>query len=182
MRRLAGMFSVPAKKDKHLTRKLPLSSRSFTLTTMRRLKILAVSVLVAALTLEAQAARIIKVLPHLLDREGRHSRSPGLYERDAYQAFLRQHPEECSALRFDVQWKAKGSEQAQLKLRIEIRGSREARPLVLERPVRRNHWYHRWSSLTLEGESYRNAGDVLAWRATLWEGDKLIAEQKSFLW
>jgi len=52
----------------------------------------------------------------------------------------------------------------------------------LDQPARRNHWYNRWSSLTLDGESCQNLGDVISWRATLWEGDNLLAEQKSFLW
>ena len=71
---------------------------------------------------------------------------------------------------------------SQMKLRVEIRGSKEAKPFVLERAAQRNHWYNRWSSLLLDSESYRKAGEVIAWRATLWEGDKLLAEQKSFLW
>jgi hypothetical protein len=151
---------------------------------MRCLKTLPLWVLAAGLAFnaDAAAARIIKVLPHLLDHEGRHTLSPSLYERDAYQAVLRKNPAQCSGLRFDVQWKAKSASGTPLKLRLEIRGNTEARIIVLERPVPPNHWYNRWSSLTLEGESYQKAGEVLAWRATLWDGDKLLAEQKSFLW
>src|SRR5437879_10178699 len=123
-----------------------------------------------ALNAEAATARIVKVLPHLLDNEGRHSLSPSLYERDAYQAFLRKNPEKCSGLRFDVQWKAKAVDSKRLKLRLEVRGSKAAEPLVLEETAPRNHWYHRWSSLTLVGESFRQLGEVIAWRATLREG------------
>ena len=135
-----------------------------------------------AFNAEAATARIIKVLPHLLDNEGRHTLSPSLYERDAYQAFLRKNPDKCSGLRFDVQWKVKAADWSQLRLRVEIRGSKESKPLVLDQPARRNHWYSRWSSLTFDGESYQKVGDVISWRATLWEGDKPLAEQKSFLW
>ena len=125
---------------------------------------------------------IIKVLPHLLDRDGRHTLSPSLYERDAYQAFLRKNPDQCRGLRFDIQWKAKGVAGTRLLLRVEIRGSKEAKPVLLEQPALSNHWYRRWSSLPVVGDSYRKVGDVIAWRATLWEGDRLLAEQKSFLW
>ena len=135
-----------------------------------------------ALPTEAATARIIKVLPHLLDREGRHALSPSLYERDAYQAFLRKNPDQCSGLRFDVQCKAKAADWSRLRLRMEVRGGKEAKPLVLEQPLRRNPRYHRWSSLTLDGASYQKAGELIAWRATLWEGDKMLAQQKSFLW
>ncbi|TMQ00388.1 MAG: hypothetical protein E6L09_06720 [Verrucomicrobia bacterium] len=128
----------------------------------------------------AAPARIMKVLPHLLDRDGRYSLSPSLYERDAYQALLRKSPEKCAGIRFDVRWKAQAGNR--VKLRIDIRGSTTAEPLVLEQIVRRNHWYDRWTSLTLANESYQKVGEVIAWRATLWEGDKLLAERKSFLW
>ena len=128
----------------------------------------------------AAPARIMKVLPHLLDRDGRYSLSPSLYERDAYQALLRKSPEKCAGIRFDVRWKAQAGNR--VKLRIDIRGSTTAEPLVLEQMVRRNHWYDRWTSLTLANESYQKVGEVIAWRATLWEGDKLLAERKSFLW
>jgi len=131
---------------------------------------------------EAATARIIKVLPHFLDRDGRSSLSPSLYERDAYQVFLRKNPEQCSGLRFDIQWKARKADWSRLKLRVEIRGSKAATPKILERPAKRNHWYNRWSSLALDGITYQQLGEVIAWRVTLWEGDQLLAEQKSFLW
>ena len=139
-------------------------------------------VVLPALGAEDATAKIIKVLPHLLDRDGRYSLSPSLYERDAYQALLRKNPEKCSGLRFDIQWKAKSMAGTQLELRLEIRGSKEAKPLVLEQPVERNHWYNRWSSLRVDGDDYLKLGEVIAWRATLWKGDRLAAEQKSFLW
>src|SRR5256885_6498812 len=92
---------------------------------------------------EAATARIIKVLPHLLDRKGRHTLSPSLYERDAYQGFLRKNPDQCSGLRFDVQWKAKRVDWSQLKLRVEIRGSKDAQPFALEHLAEHNHWHNR---------------------------------------
>jgi hypothetical protein len=127
-------------------------------------------------------AKIIKVLPHLLDRDGRHSLSPSLYERDAYQAFLRKNPNLCSGLRFDIQWKAKRAAGDQVLLRVEIRGSKEATPVVLEQPARRNRSHSRWNSLRMDGDAYRKIGKVIAWRATVWESDQLLAEQRSFLW
>ena len=151
---------------------------------MRGFKLLPVVLVLSASALGGEAAtgRIIKVLPHLLDREGRHTLSPSLYERDAYQAFLRKNPEQCAGLRFDVHWKAKRAAGTRLLLRVEIRGSKAAKPALLEQPARPNHWYRRWSSLRVDGDSYRKVGEVIAWRATLWEGDRLVAEQKSFLW
>ena len=70
----------------------------------------------------AATGRIIKVLPHLLDLQGHHALSPSLYDRDAYQARLRQHPDLVSGIRFDVQWKAKGPMSAPLSVIVEMRG------------------------------------------------------------
>src|SRR2546423_2524757 len=70
----------------------------------------------------AATGRVIKVLPHFVDDQGRHTLAPSLYERDAYQAFLREHPDKRSGMRFDVQWKKKGPVWEDLKLRVEGRG------------------------------------------------------------
>jgi hypothetical protein len=139
----------------------------------------------SGLCLQAETAKILKVLPQYLDLEGRHSLSPSLYERDAYQAYLRQHPEKRSALRFDINWKARrlGTAGPAL-LRLELRSSGTAadKPMVLERTVTPGGIFGHWTSLLLSGEGYTEMGKLLAWRATLWQGDKLLAEQKSFLW
>ena len=133
---------------------------------------------------EAATVKIIKVLPHYLDLEGRHSISPSLYDRDAYQAYLRNHPAERSALRFDIQWKAKSVDAPKLKLRMELRTSKGAigKPLVLEMSVKSSRWFSHWSALTVVGQDYQQMGDLVAWRATLWNGEQQLAEQKSFLW
>jgi len=133
----------------------------------------------------AASGKVIKVLPHYLDREGRIAQSPSLFERDAYQAILRQDRSLCSALRFDIQWKAKKPvKSADLTLRLELVTSTVSneRPLVLEQPVRRKTLGSRWSSILLEGEAFRAAGELIAWRVSLWDGDRLVAEQRSFLW
>ncbi|MGA2139965.1 MAG: hypothetical protein ABSH14_13995 [Verrucomicrobiia bacterium] len=35
---------------------------------------------------------------------------------------------------------------------------------------------------TVRGEEFRSGGSVSAWRVSLWDGDHLVAEKKSFLW
>ena len=154
---------------------------------MRRLFIVLLPVFLLTATLSAAAAttgRVLKVLPHFLDLKGRHALSPSLYDRDAYQAQLRQHPEQRSGLRFDVFWRAKSAGGATLKLRVELRGIAQGnlpRQKTLETEVKPG-WLSRWTSLTLDGDDYKNFGEVTAWRATLWDGDHLVGEQKSFLW
>ncbi len=133
---------------------------------------------------DAAGVRIKKVLSHYLDRQGRHTLAPSLFERDAYQAQLRQNPRDRSAMRFDVNWKAIGLSGSHLKLQLELRGSKgnPAQPLVLETLVKAPALFSKWSALTLTGGTYEELGDLIAWRASLWNGEKLLAEQKSFLW
>ncbi len=154
---------------------------------MRRLCLPLMLSFLLALTLSSQAAtgRIVKVLPHFLDLKGRHALSPSLYERDAYQVKLRQHPEHRSGMRFDIQWRVHGRAQEPLKLRVELLGTAKGdlpSKTVLEMPVEKGTWFGRWTSLQFTGDDYRKFGEVTAWRATLWEGNNLLAEQKSFLW
>jgi hypothetical protein len=132
----------------------------------------------------AGTARIVKVLPHRVDRQGRVALSPSLYERDAYQAVLRKDTNLCDGLRFDVQWKAAEATTSALRLRLELltTASTRAQPVVIEVPVRAPSGRSRWTQVPLRGESYRQAGDLIAWRATLWAGEAQVAEQKSFLW
>jgi hypothetical protein len=139
----------------------------------------------AALHAGAATGQIKKVLPHLLDLQGRHTRSPSLFDRDAYQAYLRQHPDQRSGLRFDIEWKAKGVEASSLKLRVELRGVARGdmpKQMNLETDVRPGKWFENWTSLTLKGDEYKKIGEVTAWRVTLWDSDRLLSEQKSFLW
>ena len=133
----------------------------------------------------AATGRVIKVLPQFLDLKGRHAVSPSLYDRYAYQAYWGAHTSEVSGMRLAVQWKASGASVDALKLRVEIRGISHGQlppRIVLEQPVKPGFWFNHWASLPLAGVDYKKIGEVTAWRATLWDGDKMIGEQKSFLW
>jgi hypothetical protein len=136
------------------------------------------------MTGEAASARIIKVLPQYLDRQGRHTLSPSLYERDAYQAVLRKNPSQRWGMRFAIQWKARSAAPGQLKLRVELRTSKgqATRPFVMEQGIKPSAWLSRWSALKVDGEQYQGLGELIAWRVTLWEGERQVAEQRSFLW
>ncbi len=140
-------------------------------------------VILAGFDAAAADGRITKVLPQFLDAQGRHALSPSLFERDAYQAELRKHPDRISALQFNIHWKAARPTGSHPVLRIEVRTSRHAGPdvLVLESPLP-GKATGGWTPLTLDAEAYRAAGDIQAWRATIRDGTRVIAESKSFLW
>src|SRR3954467_5313896 len=153
---------------------------------MRRKQFIA-ALLLFALSFQADAAtgRVLKVLPQLLDLQGRHALSPSLYDRDAYQARLRQHRNQVSGIRFDVEWKTKGEPAAPLSVIVEMRGivqGIEPKQYVIEEKVQGGGWFNHWTRIVLAGQEYKNFGEVTAWRVTLWEREKLLSEQKSFLW
>jgi hypothetical protein len=156
---------------------------------MRRLiaPFLPIVFLAAILSASAATGRVVKVLPHYLDLKGRHALSPSLYDRDAYQAHLRKHPDQRSGVRFDVLWHGRAAGGTPLKVRAELRGTAKGNlpsqtTLETEVKVGASGSTSRWASLTLAGEDYKKFGDVSAWRVTLWNGDQFVAEQKSFLW
>ena len=137
-----------------------------------------------AVSASAATGKVIKVLPHFLDAKGQHTTSPSLYDRDAYQALLRQQPEKRSGLRYDVQWKARAA-TGPVKLRVELRGLAQGnlpRQKTIETPVNAGRGASRWNGVVLAGEDYKAFGEVTAWRVTLWDGETLLGEQKSFLW
>ncbi|HOX03542.1 MAG TPA: hypothetical protein P5555_14590 [Candidatus Paceibacterota bacterium] len=130
----------------------------------------------------ADAVAIRKVLPHYLDLQGRHALHPSLYERDAYQAHLRQNPAQCGGIRFDIQSKGRPDTRAPIYWRIELRTDSAPNPRVFEKPALARTRSSRWSQVTIDGEDYRRLGKIMAWRVTLVSGDRVWAEQKSFLW
>jgi len=144
----------------------------------------AFALLVGALSAQAASGRIIKLLPHYLDKEGRHTLSPSLYERDAYQAHLRSNPDEVSGIRFDFKWRASSADRDKLRMRIEIRGSKTqpGNPFVIEQAIKRKGLFGRWASVTIEKEAFDKVGKMIAWQATLLEDNVELAQQRSFLW
>jgi hypothetical protein len=129
--------------------------------------------------------RVAKVLPLYMDLQGNVAPSPSLYDRDAYQYVLQQsRTNAVSGIRFDVCWSAHKASGLNLKIRLELKGIGAGSlptQLTLEQTVTPKLFHH-WTSLTLDGAKYKNFGTLVAWRATLWNGDQLIGEQESFLW
>ena len=139
----------------------------------------------AALSATAATGHVIKVLPEFVDLKGRASLSPSLYERDAYQAFLRQHTNQISGMVFNVQWKTKGRTSGSVKLRVETRGViRGTTPeaLTLEKPVKPGGWFTHWTAIPVSTAEWKKLGAVTAWRVSLWEDGQLLGDQRSFLW
>ncbi len=133
----------------------------------------------------SKSARVLKVLPHFLDLQGRHTVNPSLFDRDAYQFDLRHNPERRSGMRFDVLWKGvRGTPSAVLVLRVELRGSKAPAqdPVVVSQRVFASGNYSQWTRLPIVGPDYEKLGELHSWRVSLWNEEELVAEQTSFLW
>ncbi len=131
------------------------------------------------------SARVLKVLPHYLDRQGRHTVNPSLFDRDAYQFELRRHPELRSGMRFDVLWKGvRGTPSAVLMLKVEMRGSKAPAqtPVIVSQRVFASSDFSQWTRIPVVGTDYENLGELLSWRVSLWKDQELVGEQTSFLW
>ena len=147
------------------------------------------SILVCGLWLGAAGCstgngKVVKVLPHWLDAQGRHALSASLFERDAYQAQLREHPDQRHGVRYDVHWRAPRTGHPDYRLRLELRTEKtpDDQPIVVEQAVQPPPPWGRWTGLSLTGAPFAQAGDIIAWRVSLWNRDELLSEVKSFLW
>ena len=132
----------------------------------------------------APAGKLVKVLPLLLNREGHDALSPSLFDRDAYQHYLLLHTNEISGIRYDVLWKASGTAGNKVRVKVELQAvapDGSPRRKTLETIVTPGRFRH-WTELPLRDNDYISLGHIVAWRATLWSGDLLLGEQKSFLW
>lgn len=141
--------------------------------------------LVSTVEAAAAPAKIIKVLPQFVDRNGRTALAPSLYERDAYQVRMRRDSTRRAGMRFNVQWRARGYQHHPLTLRVEVRGANvqaQFRPATYEKAVMPRRWFTRWSVIPIDEEEFTNLGEVIAWRVALRDGDQELADLKSFLW
>jgi hypothetical protein len=142
----------------------------------------ALGLIVAGCAAPRSSSALLKVLPHYLDQQGRSALAPSLYDRDAYQAQLRKDASQRTGLRFDVQWRS--ADREGLILQMEVRGvvSNRVTQVRLYEPLPKAGRFSRWSEVRLDGDRYRELGELTAWRASLWQGTNLLAEQRSFLW
>lgn len=144
--------------------------------------LLLVSLLLAGTTVHAgDSGKVLKVLPQYLDLKGRASLSPSLYDRDAYQAKLRANPALRSGIIFHVRWQT----EKDLTLRVEARGivrNKQRSEVTLEQAVHKHGGFGNWTKHTITGEDFKKLETLTAWRVSLWDGQQMVSEYKSFLW
>ncbi len=125
---------------------------------------------------------IDKVLVHYLDGEGRHARGGTLLDRDIFQRELRDSPSRIAAVRFDIKWAGTALDANATRLRVEIRGTKQIVPIVIEQPAGIPRQMARWTGVALSPAEYQKLGALESWRVSLIEGNRTISHQQSFLW
>ena len=146
------------------------------------MKLLWFAVGLSAGVLLGAEGKVIKVLPHFVDVQGRHTLSPSLYERDAYQELLRNHPEKRAGMQFEVFWKVSSRLSGPLRLRMELRGTESGSLETVEMEVKRGFLGRRWSRVILDSKQLARLGTVTAWKAVLLDNTHPVTETHSFLW
>lgn len=122
---------------------------------------------------------------HYLDKNGRHAISPSLYDRDAYQAWLRSHRDKIDGICFDVLWNAKRcAKEMELVVELVTTVNPKVDPLVIRKKILppRLGFLGKWTRIELKGEDFVKEGDILAWRVMIIADGQPIAEERSFLW
>jgi len=149
-----------------------------------RMTVTVIMILLCSAATGLADGKVYKVLPQLLDKQGRHTLSPSLFERDAYQEFLHESPEQRGGLRFAVLWKARNVADESLTIRVEFLSAAggSSAPKLVEQTVKRPRFGRRWTYIQVGEKDAQNMQELLAWRVTLWAGKKEIAETRSFLW
>jgi hypothetical protein len=149
-----------------------------------RLCVMLVMTLFCVLPANAGSVKIFKVLPHYLDKEGRHALSPSLFERDRYQALLKANPEKCSTVRFDVLWRNTLSDIDDLNIVIEVRGSKQGENTfaVTEKLTPKKSIWSKWKKVNIPEETFLKIEGINAWRVIIRDGETNLQEYCSFLW
>ncbi len=144
---------------------------------------LLIALLLLAWPARAADQRVIKVLPHLLDKDGAHTVSPSLFDRDAYQSWLKKNPDHQTGVRYDIHWRS--AKPGKFELKLELLGRVEKGQIkrrTVEGKVSVQRSKSQWTALSLTGEDFKQFGPIVAWRVSLWQGDQLVAKHQSFLW
>ena len=121
---------------------------------------------------------LIKVLPHYIDKHGRHTTGVTLIDRDLYQLELRKDSAAVHGVRYNINWRG----NAEMTVRLEVRSTKAGvAPLILEQTVTPEGG-STWTPILIDVDNYKNFGRPESGRVTLWQDGDQVAEQASFLW
>lgn len=138
-----------------------------------------------------------KVLFFWLDEKGQYAQHPSMFERDAYQAFLRENPEEIHGLKVATLLAGTRSKLAKGELVLKIKGPPSLTPVEdtvyrLDLSDKQDRRLRRWIYWEVdpvsEDESSSAAEDkmspdkIVAWQLTLLLDGVAVDRVQSYLW
>lgn len=145
--------------------------------------------------LPAAGRHLKKVLFFWLDKDGQYSQHPSMFERDAYQAYLRENPEEIHGLKVAILLSgSKGKlESSELELKIqgppgpEIKEPLEFRLELADQVDRKLRRWVYWDIDPVNAEASDGSLKLLpeaivSWRLTLLDEDQPVDRLQSYLW
>jgi hypothetical protein len=128
---------------------------------------------------------ILKVNRTLFDNKGYETKEVGeLKEEAVYQYELRHHPELQRGARFHIKWKApRGS--APFRLVLDVQGltadNVSTRGTFTQDYPEHDGWAE-WATMDISGKEFKRLGTIMAWRISLYKGDRVMAELPSGNW
>ncbi len=128
---------------------------------------------------------VLKVNRTLLDNYGYETDVVGNLKGEAsYQYSLRHEPNRQSGGRFHIKWRApKGS--TQVRLVLDVRGLTPANETVrdtLSESFADMDGWAEWTTLDIKERQFKRLGEIMAWRVTIYSGDRVMAELPSGNW
>jgi len=130
--------------------------------------------------------KISKVNVEYVDAQGNTTSAIGdQVEKARYQRQL-EHSGKYSAIRYYILWKAPSTPTPDLAIKLEARGmdvesGREGVETLTKTYPQKGH-FSGWAILDIQGEALKKFGRPRAWKATILQGNRSMAERKSFTW
>ena len=128
---------------------------------------------------------VLKVNRTLLDPLGHETDVVGNLKGEAvYQYALRHDPNRQTGARFHIKWKSpKRAERIRLVLELQgLSTTNESTRATLTANQPDMDGWAEWTTVDITGEQFKKLGEIMAWRVTLYSGDRVMAEQPSANW
>ena len=130
--------------------------------------------------------KISKVNVEYVDAQGNTTSAIGdQVEKARYQRQL-ERSGKYSAIRYYILWKAPSTPTPDLAIKLEARGmdaesGHESVETLTKTYPQKDH-FSGWATLDIQGEALKKFGRPRAWKATILQSNRAMAERKSFTW
>ena len=128
---------------------------------------------------------VIKVNRTLLDQFEYETDVVGDLKGEAvYQYDLRHNAQRQFGARFHIKWKAPRGAPS-IRLVLDVRGLNTRNETTLDKFIenytRMEDWAE-WTTISITGDRFKHLGTIMAWRVSIYSGDRVMAELPSADW